>query len=111
MVLNHCHLQPGCQIIEETEPCAPHWKYVLEEALLPVAGPEVEIIHIKPFDLDPPIDPDSDSKEQPHKNHMILPLIFLFHSGEPNTVPDMFLCIQVLFLLLDICDGDCYSSR
>ena len=46
MVSDHCHLQPGSQIIQESESGAAYRKHILEEALLPVAGPEIQVIHV-----------------------------------------------------------------
>ena len=46
MIPDHCHLQPGGQIIQKAEPGAAHRKHILKETLLPVAGPEVQVIHI-----------------------------------------------------------------
>ena len=50
MISNKRKLQPGNQVVQETKAGAAHGKHVLQEALLAVAGPEVQIIHIKPLD-------------------------------------------------------------
>lgn len=76
MISNHSHFQPRCQIIKKAETGTPHRKYILQKALLSVAGPEIQIIHIKALDLDSPVDPHSQPEKQPHKDQMILPFIF-----------------------------------
>ena len=99
MISHHSHFQPGCQIIKEAETGTSHGKYILQKALLSVAGPEIQVIHIKALDLDSPVDPHSQPEKQSHKDQMILPLIFFLHSGKSDPEFYSVLCFQCFCLL------------
>ena len=55
----HCHFKPGCKIIQEAETGASHRKYIFKETLFTITGPEIQIIHIKAFDLYSMVHPHS----------------------------------------------------
>ena len=57
MVSNQRQLQPGGQIIQESKAGAAYRKYKLKKGLLPITGPQIQIIHVKSPDLHPLIDP------------------------------------------------------
>ena len=75
------HLQPGGQIVEETEPGAAYGKYVLEEALFPVAGPQVQIVHVQALDFNPPVQPKGSPQKDSHEDYVVLPLTVFSRPG------------------------------
>ena len=56
--------QPGCQVKQEAEPAAAHREYILCKRLVPITGPEVQIIHIKSLQFYSTIDPKSKSQKE-----------------------------------------------
>ena len=103
MISHHRHLQPGSQIIEEAESGASDGEHILQKALLPVAGPEIQIIHIESPDFHPSVDPHGKAQKKAHKNHMVLPLVLLFHAGKADGHPLPALLFPLPCLLIHCC--------
>ena len=67
MISYQSQFQPGKKIIQKTKPGTAYGKYKLEKGLLSIAGPQIQIIHIKPFYFHTLIYPKG--KAYQHKQH------------------------------------------
>ena len=72
------HLKVRQKPVYRPESCrGPYGKYILEKALLPIAGPHVKVIHIKTFNFYPAIYIKSEDKKTGYKNDIQKELSFV----------------------------------
>ena len=83
MMAQQEELKPCCQIEHETKACASHRKYEFKERLLPVTGPQIEIIHIEPLKLYAAVNEKTGSQKQGKYQKAFLSFVKFF--GDPVT--------------------------
>ena len=72
MVPQEKQLQPRRQVKDEPEPGASHGKYKLPEGLFPITGPQIQVVHVKPLQLHPPVYKEAKAQEQGKDQQVIL---------------------------------------